>query len=222
MNNQPSTCENKCFCHENFHQTALVVVTGGPGAGKTAVLEMAKKILCEHIAILPESASILFGGGFWRLPSPFAKKAAQRAIFQIQNELENIAVYDGKWALALCDRGTLDGFAYWPESEEQFWIETHTSEKEQYNRYKAVIHLRTPSQELGYNHQNPLRTETANQALEIDLKIAHAWSRHPNYHVIESADNFIQKAQNALQLIGRYLPVCCQQSFTQGSLKIDL
>lgn len=221
MNNEPSMCEKKCDCHENVHNTRLVVITGGPGAGKTAVLEMTKKVLCEHVAILPEAASIVFGGGFWRLPSPTARKAAQRAIYHIQRELEYITVHEKKWSMGLCDRGTLDGFAYWPDSEKQFWQETQTSENQEYKRYQAVIHLRTPSEESGYNRQNPLRTETANQALEIDQKIGRVWARHPHYHVIESSDNFLVKAQLALQIIRRYLPECCRESLNPKDIIVE-
>lgn len=187
-------------------------MTGGPGAGKTAILEMAKKVLCEHIAILPEAASVVFGGGFWRLPSTDAKKAAQRAIYHIQKELEFLTLNEKKWAVGLCDRGTLDGFAYWPDSEAQFWREMQTTEAKELGRYAAVIHLRTPSEKLGYNHQNPLRIETAQQALEIDQRISHAWSRHPHYHVIESSDNFLVKAAQAMDILAQYLPECCRQS----------
>jgi hypothetical protein len=39
-------------------------LTGGPGAGKTAVLELVRQSFCQHIKVLPETASILLGGGF--------------------------------------------------------------------------------------------------------------------------------------------------------------
>ena len=39
-----------------FDSTKLIVLTGGPGAGKTAILEMAKKIIGEKSIILPEAA----------------------------------------------------------------------------------------------------------------------------------------------------------------------
>ena len=67
--------------------TPLIVLTGGPGAGKTAVLEMLRRVVCPHVAILPESAGILFSGGFWRGTSIDAHKSAQRAIFHVQREL---------------------------------------------------------------------------------------------------------------------------------------
>ena len=53
-----------CGCKELVHQTKFIVITGGPGAGKTAALEMVKKSFCNHVVILPEAASILFSGGF--------------------------------------------------------------------------------------------------------------------------------------------------------------
>ena len=43
-----------------------IVITGGPGAGKTAILELARRDLCAHVEVLPESARIVFSGGFPR------------------------------------------------------------------------------------------------------------------------------------------------------------
>lgn len=54
-----------CACTE-LHPPRRIVLTGGPGAGKTAVLEMMRKTLCEHVVVVPESAGIVFGGGFPR------------------------------------------------------------------------------------------------------------------------------------------------------------
>lgn len=111
------SCERPCSCKKVSHDTQLVVLTGGPGAGKTAVLEFVRKALCEHIVILPEAASVLFGGGFWRLESDSAKRAAQRAIYHVQDEMQNLVLHEKRWSLGLCDRGTLDGLAYWPGTE---------------------------------------------------------------------------------------------------------
>ena len=49
-----------CDCTER-HARRRVVLTGGPGAGKTAVLELIRLFFCEHVKTLPESASIVFG-----------------------------------------------------------------------------------------------------------------------------------------------------------------
>ena len=54
-----------CAC-EDAHTRRRIVMTGGPGAGKTAVLELVRVHFCEHIKVLNEAASIVFGGGFPR------------------------------------------------------------------------------------------------------------------------------------------------------------
>ena len=100
-----------CDCQEH-HVTRRVVLTGGPGAGKTAVLELIRLFFCDHIKTLPEAAGIVFGGRFPRSDGVPLRQAAQRAIYHIQRELESIADLENA-AVVLCDRGTVDGAAYW-------------------------------------------------------------------------------------------------------------
>ena len=76
-----------CPCSEP-HQRKRIVLTGGPGAGKTAVLELIRQSFCKHVKVLPEAASIIFGGGFPRTKGVLVRQAAQRAIFYVQRELE--------------------------------------------------------------------------------------------------------------------------------------
>ena len=208
---QPVVCEKQCSCREKHQNTKLVVLTGGPGAGKTAVLEIIRKELCEHVVILPEAASIIFGGGFWRLNSVSARMASQRAILHVQQELEKLVMGEDKWSLGLCDRGTLDALAYWPGDERHFWKEAGSSLKTEYKRYHSVIHLRVPSDELGYNHNNPLRVETAAQAAAIDEKIHAVWSEHPRYRMVESDQDFLIKAKKVLHYIKADMPSCCMR-----------
>jgi predicted ATPase len=185
-------------------RTKLIVITGGPGAGKSAVLEMAKKIFKGNTIILPEAASIIYGGGFFRLPSVSAKAATQRAIYHVQHEMENVVLGEKQWAIGLCDRGTLDGLSYWPLPEQEFWKSLNSTLKEEYARYHAVIHMHSPTDEMGYNHQNPLRIETALEAHLLDERIAQIWGKHPRYHSIKSNESFLTKAQMALDIIKQY------------------
>lgn len=186
------------------NEMKFIVITGGPGAGKTAVLELIRKLLLKETVILPEAASIIFNGGFWRLPTPSARAAAQRAIFHIQNEMEILVSDEKKWTLALCDRGSLDGLAYWPYDEESFWQMCNTNLQRELSKYYAVIHLNTPTDVQGYNHVNPLRVESSMFAQEIDKRIESIWQNHPRYHSIESNSNFLTKAQYAIDLILNY------------------
>jgi predicted ATPase len=195
-----------CACTEP-HQRRRIVLTGGPGAGKTAVLELVRQSFCHHVAVLPESASILFGGGFPRGAQPSDRRAAQRAIFHVQRELERAADERDGAAIVLCDRGTVDGAAYWP-GPGQLWDELETTQAAQLARYDAVLHLRVPPV-IGYNHRNPVRIETAAEAAAIDERIARAWDGHPRRFFVESARDFVEKAHAAIRLLQAELPVCC-------------
>lgn len=186
------------------------MLTGGPGGGKTAVLELVRKHFCEHVIVLPESASIVFGGGFPRHATDPGRRAAQRAIFRVEDEMERLAREERQAAVVLCDRGTLDGLAYWPGAPAEYWAELGTTAEAQLARYAAVIHLRTPSADRGYNQANPVRIEAAREAALIDDKIALAWSGHPRRSFIESADDFLNKAARAMALVREELPTCCR------------
>ena len=110
----------------DVHKPRRVVLTGGPGAGKTALLELIRQSFCSHVWVLPEAADVLFGGGFPREDDPTCRRAAQRAIFYVQRELENAGDSHNP-AIVLCDRGTVDGLAYWPGPSEEYWSSLGTT-----------------------------------------------------------------------------------------------
>lgn len=200
-----------CACTADFHGCRLVAITGGPGAGKTAILDIARQVFCRHVAIVPEAATIVFSGGFWRGTSDAARRAAQRAIFQVQRQLETMLVEDGLAAVGLCDRGTIDGLAYWPGDEGSFWTEFQSTRASELSRYAAVVHLRTPPPDAGYNRQNPVRIESARRAAELDSLILAAWEGHPRRVIIEADASFDSKMRAALGLIRELLPRCCSR-----------
>ena len=70
-----------CECTD-VHKRRRAVLTGGPGAGKTALLELIHQSFCSHVKVLPEAASVVFGGGFPTEDDPTSRRAAQRAIFR--------------------------------------------------------------------------------------------------------------------------------------------
>ncbi len=198
----------KCACTE-IHPARRIVLTGGPGAGKTAVLGMMGRTLCEHVKVVPEAAGVVFGGGFPRGDAPAVRIAGQRAIFFLQRELE-AAVAAENVSIALCDRGTVDGLAYWSGNDD-LWRAVGTTLPEQLARYHAVIHLRTPTLDDGYNHQNPLRVESAVEAAAIDARIAAAWASHPRRFEVPSTPDFLAKVAKVVEIVRGELPPCCRK-----------
>ncbi len=195
-----------CDC-TGRHAPRRVVLTGGPGAGKTAVLELIRLFFCEHVRTLPESAGIVFGGRFPRNGRVDVHRAAQRAIYHVQRELETTADADNA-AVVLCDRGTVDGAAYWPGDGDLF-SSVGTTREAELARYDAVIHLRTPTSRA-YNRDNPLRVESASEAAVIDARILDQWGGHPRRFVVGATEDFLSKASEAMSLLRDEVPECCR------------
>jgi predicted ATPase len=198
----------RCIC-ESTHAPRTIVLTGGPGAGKTATLELVRQTFCTHVVILREAAGIVFSGGFPRDDSTATRRADQRAIYFVQRELESLAEPFNA-ALVLCDRGTVDGVAYWPGPDD-FWQSIGSTYEAELARYDAVIHMRTPTKQRGYNHDNPLRIETAAEAHAIDERIAQAWRAHPRYFEIAPTPQFLDKVSAALDVVRGLVPACCRE-----------
>jgi predicted ATPase len=196
-----------CDCTER-HRTRRVVLTGGPGAGKTAILELIRLFFCEHVATLPEAAGIVFGGRFPRSDRVDLQQAAQRAIYHVQRELES-TVEGANLAVVLCDRGTVDCSAYWAGPGDLFAAVGTTREAE-LARYDAVIHLQTPTSPDDYNRNNPLRVESLEEAAAIDARIKAQWSGHPRRFFVEPTADFLNKAAHALALLRNEVPECCR------------
>jgi predicted ATPase len=191
----------------------FIVLTGGPGAGKTAVMGAARQIFGPKVAILPEAASIVYSGGFPRHPNPTSVRAAQRAICRVQEELERYVTEEGRALVALCDRGITDGAAYWPEGMDAFFPAIGLSRESVFARYHTVIHLRSPSAALGYNRDNPMRTETAEQAAEIDRRIEGAWSGHGNRFLVPATETFTEKLDHVTEMILAAMPPSFRPSY---------
>lgn len=174
--------------------TPKIVITGGPGGGKTTALDLFKRELIEHVSIVPESATILFSSGIRRSQNIDELTATQLAIYNFQKNLENLIHIQNPNHLLLCDRGTLDGLAYWPKSEGEFFETIHSNFDDELNEYSAVIFFQTAAKAGGdITTNNPYRSEDNKSAIEIDNKLQSIWSKHPNFHLIESNTSFIDK-----------------------------
>jgi predicted ATPase len=206
-----------CRC-AHVHPPRRIVLTGGPGAGKTAVLEVLRRATCEHVLVLPESAGLLFRGGFPRGSSIALLRPAQRAIFYVQRELEATTLSSNA-AVVMCDRGTIDGLAYWPGPEDML-ESVGTTLADELARYDAVIHLRTPPLGGGYNHDNPLRVESAEEAAAVDTRIAAAWARHARRFEVPASVDFFEKVRRAIAIVRHELPACCRRP-AHSLLEID-
>ena len=181
-----------------------IAMTGGPGGGKTTAADLLRRELGDRVVVVPESATILFAGGFPRARQLDARIAAQQAIFSVQRNLEDVqsALYPER--VLLCDRGTIDGAAYWPEHSGDFFERMGTSLEQELARYDAVVFFETAAvANLAIEGGNPVRNETLEEARVIDATLRALWSRHSRFVFVPHDQSFIHKITLALTLLQR-------------------
>lgn len=189
-----------------FKKLKTLCLTGGPGAGKTAVADVLKREFQNKIFVLPESASLLYHGGFPRAENPAELKTVQSAIYHVQRYAEVLAgVKQNKARLLVCDRGTLDGAAYYPGGLSKFLIQVGSDLDTELNRYDVVLHMETPAANMGYDFSNPVRNESSKEALQLDRKIQNVWKSHPNRFVIQSRESFLNKVSEVVEFVRQEL-----------------
>jgi predicted ATPase len=187
------------------HSQKRIVFTGGPSGGKTSIIDMVLRRFGKKVVVVPEAATILYAGGFPRKPGPEPMRHTQRAIYYTVRELEDLTALTSDAPVALCDRGTLDGMAYWPEEGTGFLESLGTSREKEFARYIAVFHLRPPKTSASYQLSG-VRIESHKHALELDRRVEAVWAKHPNRFVIEEDPDFLVKANKIMAQLDTVIP----------------
>ncbi|TVQ99301.1 MAG: hypothetical protein EA398_12305 [Deltaproteobacteria bacterium] len=171
-----------------------IVLTGGPGGGKTTAADLFRREIGERAVIVPESATMLFSGGLPRTGDARAQRAAQSAIFHVQRSLETIQAAQYPDRVLLCDRGTVDGAAYWPEEDGDFFAAMGTSLDAELARYDAVIFFESAAVgDMSIEGGNPTRIESNEEAVAVDRRLRDLWSRHPRFVFVAHNPSFFKK-----------------------------
>lgn len=108
--------------------------------------------------------------------------------------------------LLICDRGTLDGLAYWPDDEGSYFESAGTTFEAEAARYAAVIFFQTAAihgEDVKGN--NPYRRKHSRTAVKLDEKLRRVWERHPNFHFIPTEMSFMGKINHGLKAIATVL-----------------
>lgn len=181
-----------------------IVLTGGPGGGKTTAADLLRRELGTKVVVVPEAATILFAGGFPRSQQWQANRAAQSAIYHVQRNLEDIQATIYPERVLLCDRGTVDGAAYWYDGQDAFFHTVGTSLEAELKRYDAVVFFETAAVAgLSIEGGNPVRNESLAQAVELDRRLRTLWSRHPRFTLVPHSSSFLEKIMSALGILQR-------------------
>ena len=188
--------------------TLRIVLTGGPGGGKTTAADMLRREFSNRVTLVPEAATMLFLGGFPRVAEPDAVRSAQSAIFHVQRNLEDVQSASFPGRILICDRGTVDGAAYWPDghSDQSFFEALETTLETELARYNHVIFFETAAVGgLSIASGNPARIESLQAAVELDKRLRALWSQHPRFHFIPHGPSFLAKITAALHTLTEIL-----------------
>lgn len=176
----------------NIIMSKRIVITGAPGSGKTEFLKrLSNEDIFKNFVFFEEMARKLLDEtpDYRNRWSDF-----HHEIYKQQIERENRL--EGKPFVT--DRGTVDAFAFHPETAEQ----VGTSIEKEYDRYDIVVQLGSAAA-LGDNfyRKDKIRFESLSEALDIEYRIKKVWKNHPGYHFIQAHDNLEKKYERFLEYL---------------------
>jgi len=182
-----------------------IVLTGGPSGGKTTALSIIKESFGIKTELVKEAATLVYGGGFPRKDNSVRHTYhAQRIIYFVSKELEELACETSSAPLVICDRGTVDGAAYWPYGEDDFFKNMGTTKETELARYHTVLHL-TPPTDPSFYQTTGVRTENLEEALRLDKKFLEIWKNHPRRIIIDFHSSYFEKVKIINNVIAKLL-----------------
>ena len=159
-----------------------IVLTGGPGAGKSSFARRAVAERAGALVLVPEAATQVYRrlGRRWDELTLDGRREAQREIFRLQREMEAAAPPREGGMHVLLDRGSVDGAAYWPDGPEAYWADRKTSLEAELARYNRVLILETAAAAGVYDADgsNPTRYEDPATAIATGLAVQRLWAGH--------------------------------------------
>lgn len=179
-----------------------LVLTGGPGGGKTTAADLFRREIGDRVIVVPEAATLLFSGGFPRASERDAARSVQAAIYHVQRNLEDIQASQYPERVLLCDRGTVDGGAYWPDGSDEFYNAVDSNHQAELDRYDAVIFFETAAHgHHGFESENRFRTESQQEAIDLDRRLRELWMPHPHFTLIPHTASFFRKMTIGLGIL---------------------
>lgn len=192
-----------------------VVLTGGPGSGKTTVIESIKRNFSSKykVIVVDETASYLINMGI----RPFGEGAIplldfQELVLKMQLAKEDLVersldFLPDENVLLVFDRGLLDNCAY--ISREEFQeilkrLDTPHTINEFLERYNLIINL-VSRQDFYTTENNPARSEVASEAMELGKRTLSAWLGHNNLKIVYPKDDMNEKIKEVLNHINDLL-----------------
>ena len=174
-----------------------LVLTGGPGAGKSTIAAAVAAAHPDRFVMVPEAARQVYEmlNTTWPKLDAAGRYDAQRRMYRLQIDQERRLLAANPGHVLLLDRGTIDGAAYWPDGPAAFWLDVGTTPALELARYDAVIWMQTGAA-LGLydgDASNPIRFEAPAAAVESGNQLVALWGDHPRFTQVAAYPRFADK-----------------------------
>ncbi len=200
------------------HESEMIVFDGGPGGGKSSGISYVINKLMDYgivVLVVPEAATHLITSGFH--PKFFGIKEFQREVLRHQLHAEAQRVRWGKLlphqrVVIIADRGIMSGGAYipWEEFLELLKEFDLVHGEVLTRRYKGVVHMVTAADGAREHYtlaNNAARSETPEQAVELDRRTQKVWVGAQHMAIIGNEGDFDWKLRRLLQEVCRILGI---------------
>ena len=183
-----------------------IVLTGGPGAGKTVITHRLARDFPDRFVLVPEAATHVYSdlATRWDKLDREGRKRVQRLIYAHQIAQEDRVLEQNPGKTLLLDRGTIDGAAYWPDGPGAYWQDLHTTNSRELSRYDHVLWLETAAA-LGIydgDASNPVRFESPTAAVESGKLLLALWKDHPHLHHVGAFVTLDDKISAVMEILG--------------------
>ncbi len=178
-----------------------IVITGGPGSGKTVITQAIAERHPDRFVRVPEAATHVYTSlnTRWDRLSIDGQRDVQRQIYHHQREQEERLPLQHPEQTLLLDRGTIDGAAYWPDGPEAYWLDLGTTVEAELSRYDAVIVLESGAA-LGLydgDASNACRFEDAAGAIASGKLLERLWGSHREFRYVNACGTLEEKIARA-------------------------